>query len=95
MYAHTQSSYSDQRLKIGVEPLTYSMDEILQLRPATFYWDKENPLVSDQPSGRQIGMIAHEVEYVIPELVYTDNSGYKHMDYVSLAPILVEVIKEQ
>ena len=64
MYAHTHSSYSDQRLKIGVEPLTYSMDEILQLRPATFYWDKENPLVSDQPSGRQIGMIAHEVEYV-------------------------------
>jgi len=40
-------------------------------------------------------MIAHEVEYVIPELVYTDNSGYKHMDYVSLTPILVEVIKEQ
>ena len=47
---------------------------------------------SDQ---RQIGVIAQEVELVFPEVVDTNEDGYKSVDYSRLTPILLEAIKEQ
>jgi hypothetical protein len=46
-------------------------------------------------AGRNIGLIAQEVEQVAPELVHTDAAGYKLVDYSRLAAVLVEAIKEQ
>jgi len=43
----------------------------------------------------QLGFIAQEFEKVIPELVRTDENGYKSIDYVKLTPVLVEAIREQ
>ncbi|MBN2633573.1 MAG: tail fiber domain-containing protein [Bacteroidales bacterium] len=47
------------------------------------------------PEGKQIGVIAQEVEMVIPELVMTDPEGLKSVDYVKMVPLLIEAIKEQ
>jgi Ca2+-binding EF-hand superfamily protein len=47
------------------------------------------------PDGRQIGLIAQEVEEVIPELVNTTDNGYKSVDYAKLVSVLVEAVKEQ
>ena len=44
---------------------------------------------------RSVGVIAQEVEAVIPELVQTNEGGYKYMHYDGLAPLLIEAIKEQ
>jgi len=42
----------------------------------------------------QIGVIAQEIEKIIPELVNTDNKWYKTVKYDKLSAILVEAIKE-
>ena len=46
-------------------------------------------------SGRQIGLIAQEVETVLPELVRTDEQGFKAIAYDKLTVVLIEAIKEQ
>ena len=43
---------------------------------------------------KQIGVIAQELEAIYPELVTTDDSGYKTVDYPKLAPILLNGINE-
>ena len=46
-------------------------------------------------SREQIGLIAQDVEKVLPELVNTDSEGFKSVDYTKLGPVLIEAIKEQ
>ncbi|WP_431736401.1 tail fiber domain-containing protein [Cellulosispirillum alkaliphilum] len=43
----------------------------------------------------QIGFIAQEVEKVLPELVHTNDEGYKSLSYDKLTAVLLEAIKEQ
>jgi predicted RNase H-like nuclease (RuvC/YqgF family) len=45
--------------------------------------------------GHQIGFIAQEVESIVPEIVKTEEKGFKSVDYGKVTPLLVEAIKEQ
>ena len=47
------------------------------------------------PEGKRIGLIAQEVEEVIPELVHTADDGYKSVEYANLIAVLIEAVKEQ
>jgi hypothetical protein len=81
---------SDARLKHDVRPLANPLDALLGLRGVSYLWN------SDGPEGkRQIGFLAQEVEKVLPELIYTDEKGYKSVAYVSMVPVLVEAMKQQ
>jgi hypothetical protein len=81
---------SDKRLKKNINSLTGTINKIKQLRGVSYNWiDKE------RGSTEQIGFIAQEVEEVFPQLVKTNENGYKAVAYSHLAPILVEAIKEQ
>ena len=84
---------SDQRLKKNVVALADSIEKIMQLRGVTFEWD--NPDVYGQ--GLQYGMIAQEVEEIIPELIADAGSGdnLKSINYLGLIPLLIEVVKNQ
>jgi hypothetical protein len=44
---------------------------------------------------RQIGLVAQDVEQIVPEVVTTDSEGYKSIDYSKLTAILIEAVKEQ
>ena len=44
-------------------------------------------------SNKQIGLIAQDVEKIFPELVTTDNNGYKSVNYTGLIPVMIESIK--
>ncbi len=46
-------------------------------------------------SNRQVGVIAQEVEAVLPEAVSEDAQGYKSVDYSKLTPLLIEASKAQ
>jgi hypothetical protein len=46
-------------------------------------------------AGDRLGLVAQDVETVIPELVHADGDGYKHIRYHHLTALLVEAIKEQ
>ena len=81
---------SDIRLKENIEPLTNSLEKLLQLSGVTYSWIGQE--------GKKIGFIAQEVEKVIPELVFTNNNTEDkikgiHMD--NITAVLVEAIKEQ
>ena len=43
----------------------------------------------------EIGVLAQDVERVLPELVHTDKAGYKSVDYGKLTAVLIEAVKEQ
>ena len=89
---------SDARMKKDVVTLSENMDvleALSKLRGVLFTWDRTNVKAARMGSGRDMGMIAQEVEYVFPEVVHTDNDGYKSMDYPKLVAFLVEVNKAQ
>jgi hypothetical protein len=80
-------SPSDQRLKQNIQPLENALAKVEQLRGVSFEWKA-------QDTGTQIGMIAQEVETVLPELVSTDSDGYKSLAYDKMTAVLLEAVKE-
>ncbi|GKS69030.1 hypothetical protein W03_10340 [Nitrosomonas sp. PY1] len=58
-------------------------------------WETERLKAYKALSGDQIGLIAQDLETVVPELVTEDEEGYKYIDYQHLIALLVEAIKEQ
>jgi hypothetical protein len=80
---------SDIRLKKDIKPIMNALDNIAQLRGITFRW-KDN----EKDTGVHLGVIAQEVEEVFPEVVSTDNKGYKSVDYSKLTAPLIEAVKE-
>ena len=92
---------SDQRFKKNIKTISDQIDVIdslKQLRGVYYNWDTD---VAKEVKGldfddkTQMGMIAQEVEKVIPELVGTDKEGYKTLSYSRLVGFLVEVNKNQ
>lgn len=86
---------SDVRFKQNVAPLVNPLEAILNLRGVSYDWDRERWKDKGFETGRQIGFIAQEVEKVLPELVRTDQEGYKSVAYANVVPVVVEAIKAQ
>lgn len=95
LQATSISKSSDIRLKKDIETLERSRDKLLQIRPVSFYWDTENYPDYSFSSQKQYGFIAQEMETIFPNLVTTDNDGFKGITYIKLIPFMVKVIQEQ
>jgi hypothetical protein len=85
---------SDARLKTDIRPISDALDKVGQLQGVSFNWNQEAESVGATPGDHQIGLVAQEVEQVIPELVSTPENGYKSVDYTKLTAVLVEAVKE-
>lgn len=86
---------SDARFKQHIQPLTGSLQKLTALRGVQYEMRiNEFPDRNFLP-GTEIGLIAQEVEKVLPELVRTESDGYKSVDYAKLVPLLLEGIKAQ
>jgi len=88
-------SGSDIRWKKNIKPLENSLSKLLQLQGVGFNWKKDEYPDLKFNDGPQIGFIAQDVEKIFPELVTTDNNGYKGISYEKLVPVLTEAIKDQ
>ena len=80
------TAFSDERLKDNIETLEDSLDKVEQLRGVTYTRDgREN-----------IGVIAQEVEKILPEIVLTadDEMGTKSVDYSRITAVLIEAVKD-
>ena len=81
---------SDARLKDNVTVIDSALNKVKQIRGVEFDWnDKQN-----MHKGHDIGVIAQEVEQVVPELVRERDDGYKAVDYPKLTAVLIEAVKE-
>lgn len=86
---------SDGRFKQEIRPLEAALAKTMKLNGVTYTWKTEDYSGRRLPEGRQPGLIAQEVELVVPEVVQTDARGYKRVSYEKLIPLLTEAIKEQ
>ena len=86
---------SDIRWKQNIVPLQSSLDKVMQLKPVNFDWRANEFPDLHFSNGTQIGFIAQDVEKIIPELVTTDNNGYKGLSYERITPVLAGAIQEQ
>jgi hypothetical protein len=89
---------SDERLKENVKPLDNALDKINKINGVEFDWidgkdEHGNSVHSNE--GHDVGVIAQEIEEVLPEVVTTRDSGYKAVKYEKIVPLLIEAIKEQ
>jgi hypothetical protein len=83
---------SDSRLKDNKTILTNPLDKVSKLNGYEFDWI---PMLGiHENEGHDIGLIAQEVEKVLPEIVKTRDNGYKAIRYEKIVPLLIEAIKE-
>lgn len=90
VFSGNVQGYSDARLKTKMVRIPKALDKISKLRGITYYWKD----ATDQPR-RQTGLIAQEVEKVLPEVVVEDEKGFKTIAYANTVGLLVEGIKEE
>ena len=91
---------SDRRLKENIKLIENPITIIDQIRGVTFDWTDEHMARRGGEDGyfvrkHDIGVIAQEVQAVLPELVGTREDGYLAVKYEKMVPLLIEAIKEQ
>jgi hypothetical protein len=99
---------SDKRLKENFRPIANALDKVISLNGVVYNWNSlANELAGYDQTVNVVGLIAQEVEAVLPEAVKpapfdTDENGasksgenYKTIQYEKVVPLLVEAIKEQ
>ena len=86
---------SDGRLKKDINKILNASELVKALEGVTYYWRTDEFPDMDLDNRLQYGLIAQELEKVIPELVNTDSEGWKSVEYTHLVPILLEALKEQ
>jgi len=79
------TAYSDKRLKRNIETINNAVDTVSKLRGVNFEKDGRH----------STGVIAQEVEEVLPQVVHTAPDGMKSVAYGNIVGLLIEAIKEQ
>jgi hypothetical protein len=87
-------STSDIRFKENITPIENAIDKIRKISGNTYDWKSELKDIHGY-EGNDVGVIAQEVEAVLPQLVQNRDNGYKAVKYDKLVALLIEGIKEQ
>jgi hypothetical protein len=82
------TSASDARLKENVVTIDSALNKVEQMRGV--YFNK----IDDETKTRNVGVIAQEMEEVLPEVVHTREDGMKSVAYANIVGVLIEAIKE-
>ena len=85
----TAFNSSDERLKDDIKLIPGALGKVEAINGVTFVWNDK----SDK-EGNDVGVLAQQVEEVLPEVVVTRDDGYKAVRYDKVIPLLVEAIKE-
>jgi hypothetical protein len=81
---------SDERLKDNIQPISEPLYKLSKVGGYTFDWNNKQ----DTYKGNDVGVLAQEIEEVLPQLVKTRDTGYKAVKYEKIVPLLIESIKE-
>ena len=80
---------SDARIKTDINTIDAGLHKVQNLRGVTFRNSQR------EDSETEVGLIAQEVQAVVPEIVTTTPSGYLQVDYAKMVAVLIEAVKEQ
>lgn len=83
---------SDERLKKNIEPIEGCLRKVLSLDAIEFEWDTDLQKIY---KGKDIGLIAQQVERIAPEIVTRRDDGFLAMKYEKIIPLLVGATQEQ
>ena len=81
---------SDRNLKDNIEPIENPLEKMDKIGGYTFDWNDKQ----DTYKGHDIGVVAQEIQEVLPEIVATRANGYLGVKYEKIVPLLIESIKE-
>ncbi len=87
--ANAWNTFSDGRWKKNIEPILDPTEKLMSVSGYYYHW------IEGIDETRQVGVIAQEVEEVLPEAVSTDTEGFKSVDYGKLSVLVIEAVKEQ
>ena len=95
--AFSSTTASDRNLKENIEELPYGLDDVMKMRAVEFDWKKDK--ANGKERGHDIGVIAQEMEEVIPEVVkeYEGLQGkdnFKAVSYSKIVPVLIKAVQE-
>src|SRR6185436_13837652 len=85
---------SDSRLKKDITPFAPVLDQLTALQPVHYFWRSAEFPQRHFGNAKNYGLIAQDVEQVLPELVATDGDGYKAVDYSKLPLLTIQAVKE-
>jgi hypothetical protein len=86
-------STSDKRLKENITPIANALEKVRSLTGVEFDWKEETKSVHGY-EGHDVGVIAQDVQAVLPEAVRTNDSGYLSVRYEKMIALLIEANKE-
>ena len=86
---------SDVRFKTAISTIDGALGSVLKMNGVTYDWRRDEFPDKNFTDVKQYGLIAQELEKIIPELVNTDEEGWKSIEYTHLVPVLIEALKEQ
>jgi hypothetical protein len=86
-------STSDKRLKENIQPIENALEKLDKINGYTFEWNDQVEIHGYK--GHDVGVIAQEIEKILPEIVTTRDNGYKAVKYEKIIPLLIEAIKAQ
>ena len=81
---------SDRNLKDNIQPIENSLEKIDKIGGYTFVWNDNQSTYK----GKDIGVVAQEIQEILPEIVATRANGYLGVKYEKIVPLLIESIKE-
>ena len=84
-------SSSDSKYKDNLTPISDALNKTMSLTGYEFDWNNKQTV----HSGHDVGVVAQEVEQVLPEIVETREDDSKAVRYEKMIPLLIESIKEQ
>jgi hypothetical protein len=88
---------SDRRIKENIKPISNPLAKLNHISGNTFKWKQEYYDKQDKELFKEydVGVIAQEIEAVLPEAVHERSDGVMAVNYVKIVPLLIEAIKEQ
>lgn len=85
---------SDIRYKKEVSKLENSSNLLLELNPVSYYFKSQEFKEGQFDDRKHFGLIAQDVEKILPNLVYDDNDGYKAINYTEIIALLIKSNQE-
>jgi hypothetical protein len=86
--------FSEERLKHDITPMSGTLDRLMKLHGYSYEYNPEAVQNRLALPGRQIGLMAQEVETVFPDWVDRDSEGYRYVTERATTALMVEALRD-